>query len=68
MLWIRIFLALSLAVAVTMPTSTDRKGAGMRTAQAIGTRCQTRVGICPWPPRPVGSACACGQYPGFVIQ
>ena len=59
-------LAISTAVALT--PAEPQQNALDQLAQAIGTKCQTAVGICPTAPAPVGSACACGQHPGFVRQ
>ena len=40
------------------------------TAQTkVSNICRTQTGVCLlMPPQPVGSACACGSAPGFVIQ
>ena len=34
----------------------------------VSNLCKTQTGVCLLsPPQPVGSACACGSAPGFVI-
>lgn len=57
-------LTVAIFVNVTPPTHIPEKGD--KSAQALGTLCQTSIGVCVWPPRPLGSACSCGSAAGFI--
>jgi hypothetical protein len=57
-----LFLAVLLSPEVSAPGTFHPVQAG------FSSKCLTEVGICLVLPQPVGTPCACGTYPGTIVE